>query len=166
MGAKRTLTTSPIVGAPAAATCKRRDRHGSNRPSRCLGSLQVALQQDSAANAEATRYASRNRATPACVTRHRFRSRHEFMRHTAGPSSLGLRTICSPRRDLFAVLLVADVLHPVDDLAVLRFLNGDMRHRIDRRGAVPMFFAGRKPDDVARRISSTGLPQRCTRPTP
>jgi hypothetical protein len=47
-------------------------------------------------------------------------------------------------------LLVADVLHPIDDLAVLRFLNSDMRHRLGRRGAVPVFFAGRKPDDVAR----------------
>src|SRR5438046_1114508 len=38
------------------------------------------------------------------------------------------------------VLLVADLLHPVDDLAVERFLNGDMGHAGGRHGAVPMLF--------------------------
>ena len=47
------------------------------------------------------------------------------------------------------VLLVADLFHPVDDLAVELLLNGDMRHRRRRRGAVPMLLAGREPDHVA-----------------
>src|SRR5438874_13040179 len=49
-----------------------------------------------------------------------------------------------------AVLLIGHVLHPVDNLAVERFLNGDMNHRGRRCGAVPVFLAGRKPHHVAR----------------
>ena len=64
------------------------------------------------------------------------------------------------------VLLVADLLHPVDGLAVERFLDGDVRHRRGRRRAVPVLLAGREPDHVAGRISSTGPPQRCARPQP
>ena len=48
------------------------------------------------------------------------------------------------------VLFIADLLHPVDGLAVERFLNGDVRHGRGRCGAVPVFLARRKPDDVAR----------------
>jgi hypothetical protein len=48
------------------------------------------------------------------------------------------------------VLFISDVLHPLDHLAVKRFLNGDMSHRGRRRGAVPMFFVRRKPYDIAR----------------
>ena len=50
--------------------------------------------------------------------------------------------------DSFAVLLVADLLHPVDHLAVQLFLNGDVRHGGGRRGAVPVLLAGREPDHV------------------
>src|SRR5207237_3954680 len=46
------------------------------------------------------------------------------------------------------VLLVADVLHPVDHLAVLLFLNGDMGHGRGRRSAVPVLLAGRKPNHI------------------
>src|SRR5438067_975111 len=46
------------------------------------------------------------------------------------------------------ILVVADLLHPVDDLAVQRFLDGDMGHRRRRLGAVPMLLAGRRPDHV------------------
>src|SRR5579883_2033522 len=54
------------------------------------------------------------------------------------------------RRMLSApVLLVADLLHPVDDLAVEGLLNGDMRHRRRWAGTVPMFDAGGTPDDIA-----------------
>src|SRR5262249_18307852 len=49
-----------------------------------------------------------------------------------------------------SVLRVANVLHPVDDLAVERFLNCDMRHGRRRRCAMPMLFARRKPDYVSR----------------
>src|SRR5258705_5813022 len=48
-----------------------------------------------------------------------------------------------------AVLLVADLFHPVDVLAVERFRNSDMRHRGRRCRAVPVLLAGWKPDDIA-----------------
>src|SRR5215469_6616481 len=47
------------------------------------------------------------------------------------------------------ILLVADLLEPFDDLAVLCFLDGNVSHRCRRRGAVPMFLSGRTADDVA-----------------
>jgi hypothetical protein len=47
------------------------------------------------------------------------------------------------------VLFVADLFHPVDDLAVELFLGGDMRHGGGRRGAMPVLLARRKPDHVA-----------------
>jgi hypothetical protein len=48
------------------------------------------------------------------------------------------------------VLRVADVFHPVDDLAVERFRNRDVRHRCGRRRAVPVLLARREPNDIAR----------------
>src|SRR5271170_3433912 len=48
------------------------------------------------------------------------------------------------------VLLVGDLFQPVDGYAVQRFLNGDMGHRGCRARAMPMFLAGRKPDDIPR----------------
>ena len=48
------------------------------------------------------------------------------------------------------VLFVADMLQPVDGLAVERLLDGNMRHRRRGRCPVPMLFARRKPNDVAR----------------
>src|SRR5207302_10627174 len=50
---------------------------------------------------------------------------------------LGVSSWCS------TVLLVADLLHPVDGLAVELFHNGDVRHGRGRRGAVPMFLSFR-----------------------
>ena len=47
------------------------------------------------------------------------------------------------------VLLVADLLQPIDVLAVLKFRDGDMRHRGRRRCSMPMPQAGREPDDIA-----------------
>src|SRR5436305_5496358 len=47
------------------------------------------------------------------------------------------------------ILLVGNVLHPLNHFAVQRLLNGDMRHHGRRRRAVPMFFARRKPNYVA-----------------
>ena len=49
----------------------------------------------------------------------------------------------------YAVLLVADLFHPVDDLAVELFGDGDVAHRGRRRRAKPVLLAGRKPDNVA-----------------
>ena len=48
------------------------------------------------------------------------------------------------------VLLVADLFHPVDGLAVELLLNGDVRHRRGGSRPVPVLFARRKPDDVTR----------------
>ena len=47
-----------------------------------------------------------------------------------------------------AVLFVAHVFQPIDDLTVELFLDGDMRHGRGRRGTVPMLLARRKPDHV------------------
>src|SRR3954470_4235187 len=49
-----------------------------------------------------------------------------------------------------AVLLVADLLHPIDGRAVQLFLDSDVAHGSGRAGAMPVLFAGREPDDVAR----------------
>ncbi len=50
----------------------------------------------------------------------------------------------------FAVLVIADLFHPIHGLAVELFLYGDMRHGGGRGGTVPVLFAGWEPDDVAR----------------
>src|SRR5437868_7660043 len=57
---------------------------------------------------------------------------------------------CIVPPDVVLVLLVADLLHPVHDLAVEVFLNGDVRHRGGCRGAVPMLLTGWNPDHVTR----------------
>src|SRR5271166_4373542 len=48
------------------------------------------------------------------------------------------------------VLLVADLLQPVDRLAAELFLNGDVGHCGGGRRAVPVLLARREPHDVAR----------------
>ena len=58
-----------------------------------------------------------------------------------------------------SVLFVADLFHPVDGFAVELLLNGDVRHRRRGRRPMPMLFARRKPDHVAR-------PNFLDRPTP
>ena len=50
---------------------------------------------------------------------------------------------------VLSVLLVADRLYPIRRFAVELFLNGDVRHRGRRCGAVPMLFTGRERDHVA-----------------
>src|SRR5947209_361574 len=57
------------------------------------------------------------------------------------------------------VLFVADLLHPVNGLAVETFLNSDVRHGRGWRGPVPMFLPRRKPDHVT-------WPNLLNRPTP
>src|SRR3954451_25243235 len=49
---------------------------------------------------------------------------------------------------LNSVLLVAHLFQPVDVLSIERFLNRDVRHRVCRRGAVPVLQARWKPHDV------------------
>src|SRR5258706_8266442 len=46
------------------------------------------------------------------------------------------------------VLLVADLLHPLDDLAVEPLLDRDVGHGRGRSRAVPVLLAGREPDHV------------------
>src|SRR6185369_12927250 len=47
------------------------------------------------------------------------------------------------------VLFVADVLQPVNGLAVKLLLNGDMRHGRGVRGPMPVLLPGREPDHVS-----------------
>src|SRR5882724_1131372 len=70
------------------------------------------------------------------------------------PDAAPVTSATFPSNEIFMtkslpVLLVADLIHPVDVLAVERFLHRDMRHAGGRRCAVPMFLAGRKPHHVA-----------------
>jgi hypothetical protein len=46
------------------------------------------------------------------------------------------------------VLFIADLFHPINDLAVEIFLNGDVRHGCGRRCAMPMLQTRRKPDYI------------------
>jgi hypothetical protein len=48
-----------------------------------------------------------------------------------------------------AVLLVADLLHPLDILSVEIFLNGDVRHARRGRRSMPVFLTGRDPHHIA-----------------
>src|SRR2546422_11411744 len=64
------------------------------------------------------------------------------MRHFLSPSLL---LVARP-----LVLLVGHFLHPVDNLAVQLFLDGDMGHGRARRRPMPMLLARRAPYDVAR----------------
>ena len=47
-----------------------------------------------------------------------------------------------------AVLLVADLFHPVGGFTVEMFLNGDMRHTRGCRGSMPVFLTRRDPDNI------------------
>src|SRR4051812_13601370 len=49
-----------------------------------------------------------------------------------------------------AILVVADLLHPVDILAVDSLLDGDVRHARGGRSTVPVFHARPDPDDITR----------------
>src|SRR4051794_33416667 len=67
------------------------------------------------------------------------------------PKTKGCPVFISPPFASLPILFVAHLLHPIDSLAVERFLDGDMRHRSGRRGAVPVLQSRWKPDHVARR---------------
>src|SRR5882724_11368188 len=47
-----------------------------------------------------------------------------------------------------AVLLVGNLLHPVDHPPILLFLNSDVRHGSGLSCAMPVLLAGREPDHV------------------
>src|SRR3954471_4090473 len=49
-----------------------------------------------------------------------------------------------------AILLVRNLLHPINGLAVELLLNGDVAHGRGRRGAVPMLLTRCEPHHVAR----------------
>src|SRR4051812_39203132 len=49
-----------------------------------------------------------------------------------------------------AVLLVADLLHPIDVLPVQAFVDGHVGHRGRCRCPMPVFKVRWKPDDIAR----------------
>ena len=42
------------------------------------------------------------------------------------------------------------MLQPINDLAVELLLDSNVRHTSSRRGSVPVFFTGWKPDHIAR----------------
>ena len=60
-----------------------------------------------------------------------------------GASTIPTSTISMP------VLVIADLFHPVDVLAVNRFLDRDVNDRRGWRRTVPMLEAGRKPHHVS-----------------
>lgn len=63
-------------------------------------------------------------------------------------------------------MLVANLLHPLDDLAFEGFRDGDVCHGRGGRGAVPVFFARCEPNDIARAevLDRTPFPLRTTGP--
>src|SRR4051794_11029802 len=67
---------------------------------------------------------------------------------TGGPSQPSRPN--QPEFVSLAILLVADLLHPLDVLAVDAFLDGDVAHAVRRGRAVPVLHARRRPDHVAR----------------
>lgn len=68
----------------------------------------------------------------------------------AGWNSHGVHGCCRQWRSLRAgVILLADLLHPVDDLAILHFGNRDMAHAGGRGRAVPMFDMGSNDSESA-----------------
>ena len=46
------------------------------------------------------------------------------------------------------ILPVADLFHPVDNLAIELFLNGNVRHGGGRRGPMPVLLTRSEPDHV------------------
>src|SRR5580693_8687869 len=49
----------------------------------------------------------------------------------------------------FLVLVIGYLFHPIHNFTVEVLLDGDVRHCRGRCGAMPMFFPGREPDDIA-----------------
>jgi hypothetical protein len=47
-----------------------------------------------------------------------------------------------------SVLFFADVFHPIDDLAIALFLDGDVRHARRRGAPMPVLLAGSNPDHI------------------
>jgi hypothetical protein len=67
-----------------------------------------------------------------------------------GPGGFGILAIdMSKPFKSGSVLLVTDVLHPIDDFPHQSLLNGNVRHSSGRACAVPMLLTRWKPDHVA-----------------
>ena len=64
------------------------------------------------------------------------------------------------------VLLVVDLLHPIDALAVECLSYCDVGHCGAGGRAMPVLFARREPDQSPARISTFGPPSLCTHPQP
>lgn len=60
------------------------------------------------------------------------------------------------------VLFVGHLFHPFDDFAVECFLNRDVRHCSGRGRSVPVFYAWRCPDDIARTSRSKMSANKCS----
>src|SRR4051812_45397249 len=69
---------------------------------------------------------------------------------TSRPLLPSLRFCMISPSPLSAVLLVGDLLHPCHRLAVELFLNCDVCHCGGRCCPVPVLFAGREPNNIAR----------------
>src|SRR5690606_31758379 len=69
------------------------------------------------------------------------------LRRTWSRAGVSTRVLTTWRH---TVLRIADLLHPINGLAVELFADGDVRHRVLRRRSVPVFLAGWNPNDVAR----------------
>src|SRR5215831_15828742 len=64
-------------------------------------------------------------------------------------ASLSCLSTCGPASDFSPpVLLLADLLHPLNRLAVNPLLDGDVRHGGGRRGPVPVLLARREPHHI------------------
>src|SRR5436309_6891233 len=68
---------------------------------------------------------------------------------TKAAASEHSQTTAAARAVSLAILLVGDVLHPIDHLAVEFFLDGDVRHARGGRRPVPVLLPRREPDHVA-----------------
>jgi hypothetical protein len=86
--------------------------------------------------------------TAATFDRHRIG--HLARRLALDAIAPGLVAFCFASGSSGAVLFIGHMLHPVDDLAVERFCNRDVRHRCGRSRAMPVFLARWEPDDIAR----------------
>ena len=67
------------------------------------------------------------------------------------------RALHLPPRLASAILLIADVFHPLNDFSVQSLLNGYMRHRRSQTCAMPVFLTRCKPNHIARPDFYTNL---------
>jgi len=66
--------------------------------------------------------------------------------NSGGVEGAGVTALLDGR--LLPILLIADLLHPVDGFAVEIFVDSNVRHCSRRCSSVPMLFTGRKPNNV------------------